>query len=215
MVLTDKENKQGVYKKGRERINDILDAATNLLIDSGYHNFSLRRVAAAANIRLGNLQYYFPSKDQLVRAMLDRVIQVYLDSFDEIRHHGTPREQFVALIEHVLSHLNEKKTTIFFPELWSLSNHEEYVGQFMDDMYGKYRLTLGAIIAEINPALSASQVTRLSLFISASIEGHTVFIGYEKPWTKETNAIISMATQSFLWLIEHGEIPDNIGKRAD
>ena len=204
-MVVDRENKNGVYKKGRERINEILDAATHLLIDSGYHNFSLRRVAG---IRLGNLQYYFPSKDQLVRAMLDRVIQVYLDNFDEIRHHGTPHEQFVAMIENVVTDLNKKETTMFFPELWSLSNHEEYVDVLMDEMYGKYRQMLGDIIAEVNPELSATQVTKLALFISSSIEGHTVFIGYKKPWAKETNHIVTIATQSFLWLIEHGDIPD-------
>lgn len=202
-----KTQKNGVYQKGKSRINEILDAATRLVIDSGYHNFSMRKVADAAGIKLGNLQYYFPSKAMLVSAMLDRAIQVYLDEFDEIRTHGNPKEQFLALIEHVTNDLTSKHTTQFFPELWSLSNHEKDITVYMDQMYGKYRKILGAVIAEVNPKLNAKQVEKLALFISASLEGHTIFIGYKKPWTGEVDNIIHMASQSFLWLIEHGDIP--------
>lgn len=199
--------KNGVYSKGKSRINDILDAAHQLLIDAGYHNFSMRKVADAAGIKLGNLQYYFPSKSLLVSAMLDKTIQVYLDTFDEIRTHGSPEEQFQNLIKHVITDLTSRETTQFFPELWSLSNHEEDITVHMDQMYAKYRSILGDIIADMNPALSPKQVEKLSLFISSSVEGHTVFIGHNKPWSKEVDNIVTMATQSFTWLIEHGDIP--------
>ena len=51
---------QGAYKKGKDTRNQILNVARDLLIDEGYHNFSLRKVAEHAGIRVGNLQYYFP-----------------------------------------------------------------------------------------------------------------------------------------------------------
>lgn len=197
----------GTYKKGKDSAAAILDAASQLLIEVGYHNFSLRKVASAAGVSLGNLQYYYPVKDALVQAMLDKTIQRYIVDFEEIRHHGHPKQQFAEMVERVVSDLNTRETTLFFPELWSLSNHEEKVPKYMDEMYAKYRHYLGLIIAEINPGLTAKQVKRLALFISCSIEGHTMFVGYGKPWKKETRNIINMATQSFLWLIEHGEIP--------
>jgi AcrR family transcriptional regulator len=168
----------------------------------------MRKVADAAGIRLGNLQYYFPSKAKLVKAMLDHALSSYLDAFVEIRRHGTPEEQFLAVIDKVVNDLNKKRTTVFFPEVWSLSNHEKGVTQAMDEMYENYRKVLADIIGEVNPALSALQARRLALFISASIEGHTIFIGYRKPWTKETANIIHIAKQSFLWLIMQGDIPE-------
>lgn len=198
----------GRYKKGKDSAEKILQTATDLLIDRGYHNFSLRRVADAAGIRLGNLQYYFPTKDSLVEALLDRTIQAYIENFENLRKQGTPRDQFRAIVEEVLTDLGTRETTRFFPELWSLSNHDENTTRLMDDMYAKYRKVLAEVIAELNPSLSSIQIQRLALFISCSMEGHTVFIGHEKPWAGETPYIIAMATQSFLWLIEQGEIPD-------
>jgi hypothetical protein len=130
--------------------------------------------------------------------------------FEQIRANaGTdPVKQFEALIGEILRDRKTKSTTVFFPEVWSLANHDENATRSLDAMYEKYRLVLIEVIALINTALSPDQLKRLAVFISASMEGHTVFIGHGKPWKKETENIISMATQSFLWLIQSGKIPD-------
>jgi AcrR family transcriptional regulator len=202
-------------KKGQQTVNVILDAAEALLVESGYHSFSLRKVAATAGLTVGNLQYHFPSKDLLIEGMLNHCIQRYLEMFEGIRQQAgaNPKEQFTALIKGIFKDLNSNNTTMFFPELWSLSNHDDNATESMDAMYEQYRRVLMDVITEINPALSKTQLQRLALFISASIEGHTIFIGKGKPWQKETLDIVYMATQSFLWLIEQGDVPTTALKR--
>ncbi len=195
------------YSKGEKRIKLILEAAEQLLIDSGYHNFSMRKVATKAGVSVGNLQYYFPSKDKLLEALLDKVIQNYLDAFEKFRGQYAPKEQFIKIIKTVLKDIKTKHTTVFFPELWSMANHEKHISKIMDRMYGKYRALVADVIRDINPNLSECQAQRLSIFISASIEGHTMFIGYKKTWAKEAENILDISLQSFLWLIEHGDIP--------
>lgn len=195
------------YTKGERRIKIILEAAEQLLIDSGYHNFSMRKVATKAGVSVGNLQYYFPSKDKLIEALLDQVIQNYLDTFRLFRGKYTPKEQFIKIIKTVITDIKTKHTTVFFPELWVMANHEKHIGKMMDDMYGKYRALVADVIRDINPSLNKCQAQRLSIFMTASIEGHTIFIGYKKPWSKEADNMIDISIQSFLWLIEHGDIP--------
>jgi AcrR family transcriptional regulator len=198
----------GVYSKGKNTASEILSSAIKVFIAEGYAGFSLRKVAAAADVKLSNLQHYFPSKDALLEAMMMVEIEAYLASFEEIRSHGSAEQQLAELVEMVVEDLKTKKTTIFFPELWSLSNHHQAMTKHMDAMYRRYRLVVKEIIRAINPALNDRQVKHLALFITASLEGHTVFVGYHKPWTRETKAISSIATQSFLWLIKSGEIPE-------
>ena len=103
--------------KAQQTALSIILAAEKLLVEQGYHNFSLRKVAAAAGLTLGNLQYHFPSKDALIKAMLDNCIQHYLDNFEELRSAAgeDPEEQFKALIDNVMRDLNTKTTTMFFP----------------------------------------------------------------------------------------------------
>jgi AcrR family transcriptional regulator len=207
-TVTNPANR-GRSGKGQHTAQAILLAAEQLIIDEGYHNFSLRKVAGAAGLTLGNLQYYFPSKDSLLKAMLDNSIQRYLDRFEAVRTEAgqDPEAQFIGLISEILRDLNSRRTTVFFPEVWSLANHDDHATEFMDAMYERYRAVLVEVIAQINPSLSPDQRRRLAIFFSSSMEGHTMFIGHGKAWTRETENIIAMATQSFLWLIRSGTIP--------
>lgn len=47
-MTVKKQAKQGSYQKGKDKLQDVLDVAADLLIESGYHNFSMRKVADAA-----------------------------------------------------------------------------------------------------------------------------------------------------------------------
>jgi AcrR family transcriptional regulator len=196
--------------KGQQTSLSILLSAEKLITEQGYHNFSLRKIADTAELTLGNLQYYFPNKDALMKAMLDNCIQRYLDRFEQLRLVGEkdPEAQLKSIIKEVLLDLNKKTTTYFFPEIWSLANHNQHADEFMDQMYERYRITLTNEIAQLNPELNSQQLKRLAIFITSSIEGHTMFIGYKKPFEKETDNIIEMACQSFLWLIRSGKIPE-------
>lgn len=48
----------------------ILDAARSCLLEVGYANFSTRRVAETAGVRVGHIHYHFGSKSNLVLSML-------------------------------------------------------------------------------------------------------------------------------------------------
>jgi len=197
-----------IIQNRSHRITTILQVADTLLVENGYHSFSMRKVAAKAKISVGNLQYYFPTKDSLFAALLDMVIQSYIEDFENIAPTRSPKERFKLIIESVFRDLSTKKTTRFFPELWCMSNHDEQFSANMDVMYSRYRKVLQEVISQINPKLTSTQSQRLALFISSSIEGHTIFLGYKKPWAAETKNIMNISIQSFLWLIEQGSIPE-------
>ncbi|MFF0454302.1 TetR/AcrR family transcriptional regulator [Nocardia africana] len=63
-----------VYVKASEREDQIIAAAVTVLSDVGVPATTLRAVAAEAGVPLGTLQYVFPTKDQLLRAVITRVI---------------------------------------------------------------------------------------------------------------------------------------------
>ena len=208
--MTRQAIRAGKSGKGQQTVLNILEAAEQLLIDDGYHNFSLRKVSASAGLTIGNLQYYFPTKDSLIAAMLDNAVERYLDRFEEIRKGAgpDPEKQFIAVVSEVIRDLNQRSTTKFFPEVWALANHYDHAVDFMEAMYERYRQVLIEVIHDVNPALTDAQLHRLALFISSSIEGHTMFIGDGKPWQQETENIVVMAAASFLWLIRSGAVPE-------
>ena len=60
------------YPKGRIRREDILTAAVAVYGEAGYHGSSLREVAKRAGITHAGLLYYFPTKEALLAAVLER-----------------------------------------------------------------------------------------------------------------------------------------------
>jgi AcrR family transcriptional regulator len=59
-------------ERSRRTVERILDAATRVLAERGYDGASTNRIAAAAGLSNGSLYQYFPNKDAIVVAVLDR-----------------------------------------------------------------------------------------------------------------------------------------------
>jgi AcrR family transcriptional regulator len=62
----------GGYLKGRIRREDIITAAVAVYAEAGYHGSSLREVARRVGITHAGLLYYFPTKEALLAAVLER-----------------------------------------------------------------------------------------------------------------------------------------------
>ena len=200
----------GKREKGRRTAGHILEQATRVLIDDGYSRFSLRRVASAAGVTLGNLQYYFPTKSDLVEAMLVHVIKAYTDEFDRLiaALEGRPDEQLAAVLTYVIRDLTNPRTTVLFPELWAMANRDAAVDRYVDDLYEAYRRIVADLIARINPALTPHQVRLLTIFITSSLEGHTPFTGHGKRWQYLTPGIVELAIGTYMQMIERGSVPE-------
>jgi AcrR family transcriptional regulator len=62
----------GGYLKGRLRREDIITVAITVYGEAGYHGSSLREIAKRAGITHAGLLYYFPTKEALLAAVLER-----------------------------------------------------------------------------------------------------------------------------------------------
>jgi AcrR family transcriptional regulator len=197
------EEREGGYDKGRDVYEQILRSALDLLIDQGYRAVSMRRVAAASGVKLGNLTYYFPTKEDLVKELLNAVISSYEIEFDAVIHEegATAIHRLEEICVLILEDIGTKKTTRFFPELWALSNHDDFVLERMQELYARARHPIVQLISEINPALSADQCETIALFMSASMEGMTVFAGFEKPFADKMPWLERLTIKSFVDLI--------------
>lgn len=193
------------YIKGRATRELILRAALGILTNEGYGAMSMRRVAAACGMKFGNLTYHYRTREDLVRELLDAVIGSYELEFDVILHEPDidPEERLARYCVLVLDDIPCKKTTLLFPELWALSNHDAFVHERLHELYARARKPLLMIVAEMRPDLSHQDHEALALFISCSMEGATIFAGYEKPFCNQMSIIKSISIQSFTDIVKH------------
>ncbi|MGE0485416.1 MAG: TetR/AcrR family transcriptional regulator [Gammaproteobacteria bacterium] len=163
----------------------ILETAVEVFLDQGYANFTVRAVADAAGISIGNLNYYFPRKSELLRAMVEHVIGGYLAEFERRRqgYPGDPRAQLERVLDFWLGDLGTPRTTRFFPELWALANHDAEAARLMDGMYERARQVLVDLLREIQPQATAAAIDEVSVVMVATLEGLTLFAGHGKAWS--------------------------------
>ena len=197
--------REGGYVRGHEAREKILRSALRILVEDGYCAMSMRRVAAESDMKMGNLTYHFPSREGLVRDLLDAVTRSYEIEFDAIASTtGAPPEQRLAdLCRLILEDLRTKKTTRLFPELWALSNHDSYVLERVQEMYKRARRPLHEFILEMRPDLSEATRQDIALFISASMEGMTVFVGHDKPFEPRLPSLEVIAIQAFIDIVRN------------
>ncbi|WP_164156929.1 TetR/AcrR family transcriptional regulator [Sandarakinorhabdus rubra] len=195
--------REGGYVRGDKTREDILRAALGLLVEDGYRALSMRRVAAACGMRLGNLTYHFPTREDLLRALFEAVIGSYEVEFAEIaRLPGpAPEVQLVAVCQLILDDIRTKKTTHLFPELWALSNHDAFVLERVQELYARARQPILEAIAAMRPDLDEATRQDLALFISASMEGLTIFAGHGKPFEARMPDLEQIAIGCFLDLV--------------
>ena len=63
-----------VVKEANERRNEILDVAERLFCTRGYDNTSTNDILAEIGIARGTLYYHFKSKEDILDAMIDRIL---------------------------------------------------------------------------------------------------------------------------------------------
>jgi len=199
-----KRHEKASSRKGQQRVEIILNAARDILVEEGYPGMSMRKVAARCDMTVGNLSYYFASKTDLLNDLVDAVVQGYIGWWDEILIDDslTLDQKFEAIIHFIIEDLTTVETTHFFPALWALSNHDKNVGEAMEYIYNLERGMLKDIVRQINPALSDEDSMALALYISSTMEGHTVFIGYGKPWTAYASRMANLAVKNYLHMIK-------------
>lgn len=200
--------RDGGYSRGHKTKEEILSAALAILVEDGYAAMTMRSVAAACGMKVGNLTYHFPTREDLVRELLEAVVSAYEKAWDNLVHmpEVPPEERLGEICGLILEDIRNKKTTRVFPELWSLANRDEFVLERVQELYARARAPLIEIICEMRPDLDDVTVENLALFISSSMEGMTVFAGYAKPFEPRMPDFERIAIKSFIDLVRNYDV---------
>jgi AcrR family transcriptional regulator len=64
--------KAAVQRRSRLTVNAIMEATARILIREGFDKASTNRIAEVAGVSVGSLYQYFPSKEAIIAALIDR-----------------------------------------------------------------------------------------------------------------------------------------------
>ncbi|MDT8403450.1 TetR/AcrR family transcriptional regulator [Sulfuriflexus sp.] len=79
----------------------LIKAATKLFHTRGYAASSLKHLAATSDVPLGNIYYYFKTKDALADAVAEGHHEVFCSLFAELEaRHADPGQRLLAFLEY-------------------------------------------------------------------------------------------------------------------
>ncbi|SFJ04329.1 TetR family transcriptional regulator C-terminal domain-containing protein [Celeribacter neptunius] len=105
-----------IQKKNTET---ILEAALDVFSQHGFRGATLDQIAKAAGLSKPNLLYYFPSKVAIHRALIDGLMQTWLDPLRKMRADGDPIEELLAYVLRKLDMAREypRESRLFANEI--------------------------------------------------------------------------------------------------
>jgi TetR/AcrR family transcriptional repressor of nem operon len=83
----------------RDKRARLVDAAVKLVHAQGFHRTTLAELAQDARVPLGNVYYYFKTKEALGEALVERYVTEYAAMRTEWESLADPKERLASLIE--------------------------------------------------------------------------------------------------------------------
>lgn len=169
-----------------DRKRKLLQTAVDIIATQGYAKLTMRALARSDGIKLGALQYHFPTWEALLSALARYIGDSYENSFAALKD----KPGGVDLDELVLFALDDipgifLHSDNLFPQLWAMAQVEPVMAEMLDVIYTKYLSRIeDCLIALKHPSPRAEALALMSL-----IEGSAVFVGENRRWHKDAAAL--------------------------
>lgn len=165
------EAKHNITTKGSSTRNRIVEQARKLLIEKGYEAFVMRELADTLGIKLGNLQYYFKTKEVLILEIFNlEAMQDVLTIQGHQQKRDTATEAFSAIVQDLVARWRGS-SGVLFSILGTLALHNTAYKQLYRTVYQDFYLALEDCLGEMNPDISQDEVQLRVRLITALIDG--------------------------------------------
>lgn len=140
---------ESIRKKVNPKIPLIIECTLEILRDQGDQGLSMRKVAARAGMSLGNLQYYFRNKDELLLGLADVYFERCSTDFRRSLAERGPegrRATLEFMVEYGLDYATSE-TCQLFRELWGIAVRNERIRERMHGYYELYAASIEEVLA--------------------------------------------------------------------
>jgi TetR/AcrR family transcriptional regulator, transcriptional repressor for nem operon len=100
---TGRTGRTGNAGRGASKRERLVTAARRVLYEHGVEKTTLADIAAAADVPLGNVYYYFKTKDALVSAVIESYQHSYGEMSAELDQQESPADRLKALVRALTS----------------------------------------------------------------------------------------------------------------
>ena len=173
--------KQPSGRKGRERRKGIVDAAKQRLITGGVEGLVLRELADDLGITHGNLQYYFSTKADLLRAIFDEEVQKYTTELHEaLQHVSTVRGRLSAFVDSSFE-LLESEDTRLWRALIGIADQNAELAAILQRENDAYEAALADELRVLSPDTTEARRAHIAKIVRILLDGLAIDLIYNDP----------------------------------
>lgn len=154
ILTADPARRQSRALRTREQ---ILSAATTVLVEHGYAGLTMQRVQSEAGVTRGALTHHFSSMRELAVAAIDYLAQTQLDEIRRVTG-GANRKQLVDLLDDVI----RRPTFLAGLELWAAARTDSAL---RDALRPGARALGKQLRSTLGPAIPDLESDQLDVFV--------------------------------------------------
>jgi len=188
-------------RKGEERRQQILVAARHLLMSGGPEAIGMRRLAARVGITHGNLQYYFPTRRELLVELFDQEVAKYTTGVrDAVAATKTRRGRLNALIDSGLA-LIRTPETVLWRQMVGMVDQDPDIAALHAREIVAYEDAIARELQTIEPKLTRRRGHYIAKIIQAIIDGLSLQYAHVDPEDPEIRAMETEVKTAILALL--------------
>jgi AcrR family transcriptional regulator len=140
-------------------------AAFNQIAERGFEGLRTREVAAQVGVNIATLHYYFPSKEALIRGVVEHAMSRFRST---LAPHGSPAQQLGNHLRAVRALLlDEPQIGAVMGEIALRSARDEPLAALLGEMYEGWHITMRGLLrraarsGDLRPDLDSDDVAAL------------------------------------------------------
>ena len=189
--------KEASQERSRATVDALIDATARILVREGFDKASTNRIAEVAGVSVGSLYQYFPSKEALVAAVIERhqreIMELVRGELSEVASQPIRQGVRTLVAVAIKSHRLDPKLHRVLAEQIPRVGKLEKVETFNRANYALFKSYLDSHRKEIRTA-----DLELAAFVCVtSIEAltHTAVLHHDVVSDKATEALVDEATR--------------------
>ena len=191
-----------VGSSGPARRAALLDAAQEIMAEKGLPRVTVREVAERAGVKPALVNYYFGSKNDLLRAVADRISAKLLASIEAVvSQEGTAEERLADMVRAAVSVMG---ADAYAPRLIAeqvLFGEDEVIDDFVTNFASKNRENFAQVLQEGQRMGVFRDVD--PMFLIPALFGSTLFFFLAEPILKRLYGVPGITPEIAQQFAEH------------
>jgi AcrR family transcriptional regulator len=161
------------------RADEIIAVAAGVLERDGLDRFVMRHIADLAGMKLGNLQYYFPTRDDLLDAVVRSTFADDLAAINSATVEA-PDRRLARIVRTLSTRWSLHNGSAYLP-IAVLALHNRRFRKTLSEIYATFYELICDIVTDIDPHATQNTAQRRAFLITSLLDGASLQPGRNDP----------------------------------